>query len=336
MGVLMTTVVACSDSPLAPEIVESDSRTIEGSTSAAPAGTQSSWSNPMQGARLYVEPSSNAAMQAAAWRSTRPADAAQMDKIAAQPQAIWFGDWNPEPYQWVREVTQRIRSSGALPVYVLYNIPHRDCGLYSSGGASDAAAYARWISEVARGIGSGSAVVVLEPDAVAGMDCLPGDKQAERLKMISDAVATLKKSGSVSVYIDAGNARWHSAEVIGGRLAQAGVGNADGFALNVSNFLATEESMQYGDAVSRYVDGKHYVIDTSRNGAGPAPNLDWCNPSGRALGSRPTTQTGHALADAFLWIKSPGESDGACNGGPDAGVWWADYALELARRAAWG
>ena len=68
-----------------------------------------------------------------------------------------------------------------------------------------------------------------------------------------------------------------------------------------------------------------------RNGAGPAPGDDWCNPSGRALGDRPTAATGDRLVDALLWVKRPGESDGACNGGPPAGEWWADYALGLAR-----
>jgi endoglucanase len=47
-----------------------------------------------------------------------------------------------------------------------------------------------------------------------------------------------------------------------------------------------------------------------------------------------TPSTGDPLADAFLWIKAPGESDGTCNGGPSAGTWWPDYALGLAQRAA--
>jgi cellulase/cellobiase CelA1 len=41
------------------------------------------------------------------------------------------------------------------------------------------------------------------------------------------------------------------------------------------------------------------------------------------------SSSGHA----FLWIKTPGESDGSCGGGPQAGKWWADYALELSRMA---
>ncbi|HEU4535784.1 MAG TPA: glycoside hydrolase family 6 protein, partial [Polyangiaceae bacterium] len=74
-------------------------------------------------------------------------------------------------------------------------------------------------------------------------------------------------------------------------------------------------------------------IDTSRNGKGS--NGEWCNPSGRALGASPTASTGDPLVDAFFWLKAPGESDGACNGGPSAGTFWPDYALGLAQRAAY-
>ena len=77
--------------------------------------------------------------------------------------------------------------------------------------------------------------------------------------------------------------------------------------------------------------GKHFLIDTSRNGLG---TTEWCNPRGQALGVTPTTNTGHPLVDAFLWIKQPGESDGTCGGGPRAGNWWTDIALELSRAAS--
>ena len=55
---------------------------------------------------------------------------------------------------------------------------------------------------------------------------------------------------------------------------------------------------------------------------------------GAFAGPPPTAATGHALADAYLWVKHPGDSDGRCNG---AGRrrWWPEYAVGLARRAAW-
>ena len=116
------------------------------------------------------------------------------------------------------------------------------------------------------------------------------------------------------------------------RLKRAGIDRADGFSLNVSNFLGTDANITYGEAVSARVSGKHFLIDTSRNGMGGPTDGQWCNPPGQALGQVPTTRTGHRLVDAYLWIKYPGESDGPCNGGPAAGTWWPEYALGLAQR----
>ncbi|WP_051844307.1 glycoside hydrolase family 6 protein [Streptomyces sp. NRRL S-813] len=99
---------------------------------------------------------------------------------------------------------------------------------------------------------------------------------------------------------------------------------------------------------------KHFVTDTSRNGQGPwtppagvySDPQDWCNPPGRGTGARPTLSTGDPLADAKLWVKIPGESDGQCTRGtagpddpergyqdPAAGQWFPQQALELVHNA---
>ncbi len=75
------------------------------------------------------------------------------------------------------------------------------------------------------------------------------------------------------------------------------------------------------------------VVDTSRNGLGS--NGEWRNPEGRAVGQLPTTKTKDPLVDALIWGKVPGESDGTCNGGPNAGEFWLDQALSLVRNANW-
>ena len=107
------------------------------------------------------------------------------------------------------------------------------------------------------------------------------------------------------------------------------------FSVNVSNYYSTEDSIAYGKQLSAKIGGKHFVIDTSRNGNGPytegAEDERWCNPPGRALGETPTTKTSDPLVDAYLWVKRPGESDGECKGGPKAGEWWPEYALKLAQ-----
>ena len=290
--------------------------------------------NPFAGLAFFVDAASSARQTADAWRVSRPTDAAQMDKIATQPLARWFGGWNTNLQGDVDRAVSSAAAAGAVPVLVAYNIPQRDCGSYSAGGAGSADAYRSWIGAFARGLGARRAVVILEPDALAGMDCLSATDQGMRTGLLAYAVSLLRDAGA-TVYLDAGHSRWQPASVMASRLMAAGIAQSNGFALNVSNFHTTAEQLAYGNSVSVLVGGKHYVIDTSRNGAGSAGDSQWCNPSGRALGERPTTNTGSALADAYLWIKTPGESDGACNGAPAAGSWMPEYALGLAQRAAY-
>jgi endoglucanase len=120
------------------------------------------------------------------------------------------------------------------------------------------------------------------------------------------------------------------AEFIAEKLKKAGLDEAHGFSLNTSNYGPTDKNIEFGKKVSELAGGAHFVIDTSRNGAGYAPEFEWCNPPGRKIGKPPSTETGEPLVDAFLWLKRPGESDGDCNGGPRAGVFWLERALELA------
>jgi endoglucanase len=288
--------------------------------------------NPFAGYQLYVDPNSNARRQAETLRRSRPQDAALLDQIARQPVARWLGDWVRDIQREVDQAVSTITRSGAIPVFVAYHIPARDCGSYSAGGANSPGAYRQWIRSFANGINNRRAVVILEPDALPGMDCLSAARQTERMALIGEAVQVLKGRGA-AVYIDAGHAGWHSPAVMARRLNQSGIAAANGFSLNVSNYLASAANIAYGERLSRLVGGKHFVIDTSRNGTG-GTGSNWCNPRGQALGVVPTTRTGHPLVDAFLWIKQPGESDGTCGGGPRAGAWWTDIALELSRMAS--
>jgi endoglucanase len=299
--------------------------------SPTPAPSASASGNPFAGARFYVDPGSNARRTADSWRSTRPSDAAAMDKLASGSQADWFGNWNADILAAVDSRVSAISATGAVSVLVAYNIPNRDCSGLSGGGAPTAAAYRDWIRRFALGIGSRRAAVVLEPDALAQL-CGTAAEQQTRLDLLWDAVQVLKANPATAVYIDAGHSNWLAADVAASRLQAAGVAQANGFSLNVSNFNPTANELAYGNTVAQRIGGKHFVIDTSRNGLGPSTT--WCNPPGEALGQRPTAQTGNATADAYLWVKRPGESDGTCNGGPNAGSWWADYALGLAQRAA--
>ena len=285
-------------------------------------------SAPYAGATLHVDTWHPANATIRDWQDDRPADAALLEGIARTPQAVWLTGGSGDVDR-VRSVLQTAGS--ALPVFVLYNIPARDCGGYSgNGGAEAASGYRAWIRAIADGFTGRRSIVVLEPDALANMDCLSNTGQNERVSLIAEAVDILE-SAAAAVYIDAGHPRWHSAAEMAARLERAGVASAHGFSLNVSNYVATSENVTYGDALSSRLGGMGYVVDTSRNGNGS--NGEWCNPSGRALGAQPTTTPNRGNAHALLWIKRPGESDGPCNGGPNAGAWWPEYALGLAERA---
>lgn len=286
--------------------------------------------NPLAGARFYLDPNSNAREQADAWYATRPDDAAQMEKIAAQPQAKWLGSWLSDPSNEISRTIAAAAQQNAVAVLVAYNITNLDCG---TGGAASADAYRTWISRFAAAIGSTRAVVILEPDALPAMGCLNSSKQQERIALLTYAVRALKAQPNVRLYVDAGHPAWQTAAEMARRLELVAVHEADGFSLNVSNFIATDWNVSYGADISGRLSGKHFVIDTGRNGLGPTADLQWCNPDGRGLGVAPGTMTAHAALDAYLWVKPPGESDGTCNGGPPAGAWWAEYALGLARRS---
>ena len=290
--------------------------------------------NPLARFTFYIDQASNARKTADAWRSTRPADAEQMEKIAAQPVAKWFGSWNSvsSVRAEVAGVVATVAGQGSVPVFVAYNIPQRDCGGLSGSNTLTPDGYRAWIAEFARGIGQSPAVVILEPDALAAMSCLSTADQDTRISLIRFALEQLRANTQAKVYIDAGHARWQSAATMAARLTAAGISLATGFSLNVSNFHTSGENVAYGEQLSRLIDGKHFIIDSGRNGLGPTADSQWCNPEGRAIGRRPTTQTGHPLVDAYLWIKTPGESDGACNGHPASGTWMPEYALGLAIR----
>jgi endoglucanase len=299
--------------------------------------------NPLKGAKLFVDPESNVMAKANYLRKKDPEKAALLDKIAKQSQGLWMGEWNSNIYRAVDHFVDRATSDGSVATIIAYNIPHRDAAAEaagvgeSAGGLVSKEKYQRWIRDVYAGTRNRPVVIVLEPDALPGITSLPPALQEERYFLFNDAVKVLRQNAHAAVYIDAGHAKWVPAAEMAERLKKAGVEHASGFSLNTSNYRTTEECVAYGKEISALIGGKHFIVDTSRNGAGPyaaAKNITemWCNPPGRRIGLPPTTETGEAIVDGFLWLKRPGESDGECERGePKAGVFWLEQALEYAK-----
>jgi endoglucanase len=413
--------------------------------------TPASAAPPVAGDDLYVPPPQRGAKQQIA-ELTAQGDKSAADLIRAitkTPQAVWFEGGTPGSVkQDVRLTVTRAAARRSIPVLVTYNIPFRDCAQFSAGGATTRAEYEAWIDGFAAGIGNRDAIVILEPDGLGiipwydpygsadGSGALewcqpaeadPATAASERFAMLNHAVDALADLPNVTTYLDGTHSAWLGSGDIADRLVQAGVDNADGFYLNVSNYQFTANNVQYGRWISQcvayatevaagdffgcpnqYWNGgplpakiaellgewtgvaldrfgewsdasddptlntsginlrystmlgdieptARYVIDTSRNGQGPwqPPEYpdpqDWCNPPDRGLGLAPTLATDQPLLDAYLWVKTPGESDGECTRGlgpagetvdpewgmidPGAGDWFPEMALELAANA---
>jgi endoglucanase len=298
-------------------------------------------SGTLSGLKLWINPNSPAAVQAMTWRRDGDTQhAVLLSRIAAQPTFKWLTGGQQPALQVAASVVDAARSAHAVGELVLYNIPNRDCHGLSGGGAVNASAYLGWVRQVMRGVGDNQVIIILEPDAIdqAASGCLSQDEAHERYGMLANATKLIERDPHARVYLDAGSAGWLAPTEIAQPLYLSGISQDAGFSLNVANFYTTAQSIAYGHKLSALVGGKHFVIDTSRNGNGAPPGgpgvNEWCNPPGRALGRAPTTNTGIAGVDAFLWVKYPGQSDGSCRAGqPPAGTWWPSYALSLARDA---
>jgi endoglucanase len=301
-------------------------------------------SNPLSGAQLFVDRVWGlASRQAAAWRNGHPQWAGLLNVIASQPETHRFGRWDGNhPGLVVQRYLERASAQqpGTVPLISTYGLTH-GCGRYSDSPAQEAS-YDGWISSFAHGIGARRAVVFLEMDSLITAGCLSSRGLRARMRQLRFAISKLNQLPRVLVYLDAGAADALSAARAARLLSLAGVRQIQGFFLNSTHFDWTSREIRYGRAISRRLGGKHFIVSTAANGRGPlvprsrvrSGNEVLCNPSGRGLGPLPTTNTGFANVDAFVWIGNPGRSGGACvRGAPPTGVFWPEYAMSLVRNA---
>ncbi len=279
---------------------------------------------------LWINPRSLPATAAGQLRGSGQAtDAAAAATIAEQPIATWLTEGSPIAVQRAQLDADlaEARASRTTPVFVTYAIPDRDCGDYSAGGFRDDRSYEQWNAMIASRLRGHPAVVLIEPDSIAMLgrsSC--SAVNSTRLAVVRSVVRRYARD-HVDVYLDGGNSHWQSPNTMATRLREAGVSYARGFFTNVSNFYGVDPERSYANRLSALIGGKHFVIDVSRNGAGSRGS--WCNPVGAALGQNPHVTAGTTRLDALLWVKTPGASDGTCNGGPAAGQWFKSYALAL-------
>jgi cellulose 1,4-beta-cellobiosidase len=281
-----------------------------GAPAAAPLpSAQPATGNPFAGASFYVDPRYAAKVEATA--RANPARAAQLRKVEAFPTALWIDSIASVanvPGQ-LDDAAARQKQGGApiVTLFVLYDLPERDCSAQASAGELSAdGGETRYEREVLQPLAAAfrarpdqRVALVVEPDSLANLATNLGKARcaaAEPIYKHSIARAVRELSmPNVWLYLDAAHAGWlgwkrNRAKIAGiYRDVLAEAGGSDrirGFATNVSNYDALRngdlprlepsdpcpDELSYVQALSASlaevgIEGKGFIIDTSRNGS---------------------------------------------------------------------
>jgi endoglucanase len=209
--------------------------------------------------------------------------------VAGHPIATWFTGDTPQQVQTsVAKLVADAAAEKTVPVLVAYNVPFRDCSQYSAGGAANTAEYKAWIDGFAAGIGSRSAVVILEPDGLGIIPhhvdingnrewCQPTELDPataanERFEQMNYAVDRLTSLPNTAVYLDGTHNSWLGVGDAANRLVRAGVQRADGFFVNVSNYELTSRLEKYGTWIAKCI---HYGTNAAEGGWRMG-RFEWC------------------------------------------------------------
>ncbi len=231
---------------------------------------------------------------------------------------------------------------GSVPILSTYFL-HPAAGNCPSPGALRRAGgtFKRRVNEFVDAVGSRPALTLLETDAVGESSCAKRHGSLgiweSYLRYEIDKVRALPHT---VVYVEGGYSDANSPSYTAKILNAVGVKHIRGFFTNDTHLNWTINEVNWATKVSHMTHGAHFIVNTASNGNGPKRNPhpktqgneDLCNPPGRALGPQPTTNTGYALADAWLWTSIPGNSSG-CGGGPKGGVFFESRAVTLAANA---
>ena len=350
--------------------------------------------NPFEGARIYGDPDFAQLVNRAGGTA---AEKAALRKVAGIPTAVWLETTENarETSRWLDDAARQQAAGGTpvVPVFVIYNLPNRDCAAEGSRGelTADEGGEARYQKEFIdviaahfRAHANQRIVAIVEPDSLANLATnldKPRCAASADIYQRGVAYAIAKLSlPNVFVYLDAAHGGWLGwgqnrpkiAAIFRDVLAAAGgPDRIRGFALNISNYNPARDpagtranpdnepppdEVTYAGDLSKAlakvgIKGKGFLIDTARNGrAGLRTDPgNWCNVKGAGLGERPAAAPA-PLVDAYLWVKTPGESDGTSDpkqprydancssddahpGAPQAGELFQPYLLDLVKNA---
>lgn len=223
-------------------------------------GPAAAQKNPFEGAKLYLNPDYVAKVEQAAKDS--PENAALYRKVAAHPTAIWLDTIErvASVGRYLDDAKRQQVASGqpTLTVFVVYDLPNRDCAALSSAGElklsenGEQRYKSEFIDPIAaqfRAHPDQPIVVILEPDSLANLATNLGNPKCGEsadayLSCEAYAISRLALP-NVGIYLDAAHAGWIGWNDNRSRMARifkrvldmaGGAHLIRGFATNVSNF----------------------------------------------------------------------------------------------------
>ncbi|HEY6475405.1 MAG TPA: glycoside hydrolase family 6 protein, partial [Polyangia bacterium] len=245
--------------------------------------------NPFEGATLYVNPDYKATVDAMAAKHPESAD--KLKKLGAYSTAIWMSkiaDLSKLPHYLAdAEAQQAAGGKPVVPVFVVYDMPGRDCAAAASAGelgpneTGEARYQKEYIDVIAGALAAHPKVntaLILEPDSLANLVTnleKPNCATAEPIykRAIAYAIAKLSLPNAF-IYVDAAHAGWlgwprnivKSYAVYKEVLTMAGgPERIRGFATDVSNYdPAKDPTAPKRDPAAAPNDEMGYVQDLAK------------------------------------------------------------------------
>ena len=225
-----------------------------------PARAQASRRNPFVGTRFFLNPDYVEEVEASA--KLDPSNAAVIRKVKQYPTGLWLDSIAQlaKVPGWLDAARQQQQANGVptVPVFVVYDMPNRDCAAKASGGElkisqNGAERYRNEfigpLAEIFKKYSDIPIVVILEPDSLPNLATnmnLPTCTEA-RSAYVELTAYGIRKLGlpNVSIYLDAAHAGWlgwdnnrEAAVKIFKQVLKlaGGVDTIRGFATNTSNY----------------------------------------------------------------------------------------------------
>ena len=221
------------------------------------------------------------------WNQLGQAERDQLAPIAMAHKAKFFGRWiaDGDAEQKTKEYIEDTQAGDPskmtiLTLFRMFPWEGEASILKRLPTPAEQAAYKKFVTGMAKGIGNDKVAVVLQPDGYFAWKAftvlspkLGRHKALLPARMLAWTSKTLAAQPNTHVYVDMGSEDWARGKVapVAKFLKLSGVKYARGFSLNVSHKNYVDREILFAKKVSQALakmglPGKHAVLDTSDNG----------------------------------------------------------------------